>query len=121
MMVLILAACDTDTPQKSDKAEAGEVAISCIAQLNTCEDWAPIKMGDGAVPVPMEDCSKIGEHEYGEEAACRRRNENREERNWEIQSRPSSRSPCQQKIDSCVRMVEALVGQGPDQVHNHYK
>ena len=54
MMLLLLAACATNTPQKSDKAEAGEVALSCIAHLKECEDWAPIKMGDGPVPVHPE-------------------------------------------------------------------
>ncbi len=127
MMVLpLLAACDSPT---SDRAEAGEVAIRCVDQMVACEDWAPLKMGDGASTVPLEDCTDKkdatdDDYDYTDSSdnkyACNRRNERREERNYKIESRPSSRSPCQQKVDACARMVEALVG-NPETIHYHEK
>lgn len=115
-LILLTAACDQQVQalQKTGKEEAGEVAITCIDQMSKCDDWEPVTMGDGAKVVPLEDCGE--EYDY----ECNVRNEMREDRNWKVMSRPKTRSPCQQKLDACVQMVEALVGT-PTQVHNHYE
>lgn len=120
LAVLFVVGCDhSHESPPTGKEEAGEVAIGCIEQMKECGEWSPVTMGDGKNPAPMEDCSEVDDTDYRSAHDCRRRNEKREERNWEIQSRPKMRSPCQQKLDSCVSMVEALVTEGPEEVHHH--
>ncbi len=128
-MTLLLVACDygREPEQKTGKEEAGQVAISCIQQMGACEDWKPVEMADLTRLVDLETCKEwdmgsesSNSFDFDERNNCRDRNIQRETRNHEILALPKQQSPCQQQIDSCVHMVEALVG-APTTIHHHEK
>ncbi len=112
----ILTGCDKPTPI-TGREEAGQVAIQCVSAMGACEDWTPIQLEDKRTPSPLENCDgAIARGDFD----CKSRNNERRQQNWEISETPAWRSPCQQKIDSCVRLVDALIG-APATVHNHYE
>ena len=108
----ILLGCDKPTAT-TGREEAGVVAIDCVAAMAACEDWTPIHMADKRGPAPLEDCEgSVSRYD------CKARNSERRRLNWEIEEAPVWRSPCQQQIEACVSLVDALVG-APATVHHH--
>ncbi len=116
MAVLLVVGCDHhshDNDPPTGKEEAGQVAIGCLDQMKECDDWVPIRAEKTRSPKILEECDS---YEY----ECKLRNKENTAYNQSIAQMPAHRSPCQQKFDSCVGLVDALVGGAAKEVHHHH-
>jgi len=93
--------------------DAGKVALGCLEQMIACEDWTPINVASHKKKLPVPECE-------GYDPACEKERALTMAHNREIDSIPLMRSPCQQKIDTCVELVAALVGApAQTEIHHH--
>jgi len=114
IVLFFLVGCDS-TKELSGKEEAGSVAISCITQLESCDDWTPINMAKDKKRQEVPTCEKY-------DHLCEQEQDQARDYNREIDMAPTLRSPCQQRIDSCVDLVRALVGAPVNtEIHHHDK
>lgn len=113
---ILLAACDSRPPEPTGKEEAGQVALGCLDQMGSCEDWTPIDMAKSMKRLEIPTCE-----EYSYASNCRDQKHEAVLHNLEIDKIPSVRSPCQQKIDACVSLVRVLIA-APDktEIHHHH-
>ncbi len=118
LLCLFAVGCFGDDPEPlrpvTGKEEAGQVALGCLEQMASCDDWTPIKAEKILKPRPPEECKEYGDYD------CKGRNEEVRLYNRSLRNAPSFRSPCQQKVDSCVDLVRALVGAPAEVVHHHH-
>jgi hypothetical protein len=106
VVALFLFACDEPnakpSPAPDTSAKVAEVALACVEISKTCEGWDPSPMWQDL------DLIECGKYEY----ECQRQRK-------KIELGMAYRSPCQQKLDSCVAAAQAVAEAG-QAVTNHY-
>lgn len=100
-------------PEAIRDEDAGQVAIGCLEELKSCDDWTPVDVAKDKKRMEVPVCD-------GYDPPCDEERRMAMAHNREIDSIPKMRSPCQQKIDSCVELVAALVGApARTEIHHH--
>lgn len=112
-LALLLPACwqrdaEAPKPQPLPKTPV-DVALGCLTDLQTCEDWTPSKSPNFTPRSCPLECDTVDFGCLDEKRDCERRN--REDAGRVFQS------ACQMKATACVRLVEAA--SPVKEIHHH--
>lgn len=113
VLILAVAGCELHhqerlPPEQIVPKTSVDVALQCLETLTSCEDWEPQDIPG----LPPQDCGECREYD----SDCEWKRDRCRERNRE--NGPSkSRSICQAKAETCIRLVEAT---SPErEIHHH--